>query len=61
MSDSILGDIFIIVTVLILNALGIYIGYCYGKGVIVEVGDDCVIYEERLYCEPERKLQVNFE
>ena len=49
----------IVMIVLILNAIGIYIGYCYGRGVIVKV-DDCIIYEDTLYCEPERTLTIDF-
>lgn len=56
---EIMEAIIIVMIVLILNAIGIYIGYCYGRGVIVEVGD-CVIYEETLYCEPERTLTIDF-
>ena len=52
--------IFLMIGVVLLNIVGFFIGYCYGRGVIVEVGDDCVIYEERLYCEPERTLTVDF-
>lgn len=55
-----LETVLILIWIILLNIVGIYIGYCYGRGVIVEVGDDCVIYEERLYCEPERTLTVDF-
>ena len=55
-----LETVLILIWIILLNIVGIYIGYCYGRGVIVKVNDDCVIYEETLYCEPERKLQVNF-
>ena len=51
--------IFLMIGVVILNIVGFFIGYCYGRGVIVEV-DDCIIYEETLYCEPERTLTVDF-
>lgn len=54
-----LETIIVILWVILLNVAGIYIGYCYGKGAIVKV-DDCLIYEETLYCEPERTLTVDF-
>lgn len=53
------GLILILIGIVILNVTGFYIGFCYGRGVIVEV-DDCIIYEETLYCEPERTLRVDF-
>lgn len=52
--------IFLMIAVVILNIVGVFIGYCYGKGAIVKVNEDCLIYEETLYCEPENKLQINF-
>ena len=52
--------IFLMIGVVLLNIVGFFIGYCYGKGAIVKVNDDCVIYEETLYCEPERTLTIDF-
>ena len=51
--------IFLMIGVVLINIVGFFIGYCYGKGAIVKV-DDCIIYEETLYCEPERTLTVDF-
>ena len=55
-----LETVLILIWIILLNIVGIYIGYCYGRGVIVEVADDCVIYEDTLYCEPERTLTIDF-
>ena len=51
--------IFIMIIIVILNVVGFFIGFCYGKGAIVKI-DDCVIYEETLYCEPENTLTIDF-
>ena len=49
-----------IIAVILLNITGFYLGYCYGREPVIEVNDDCVIYEEKIYCELENKLQINF-
>lgn len=52
-------EILIITSIILLNIVGFCLGYSYGRGVIVKV-DDCLIYEETLYCEPENRLQIDF-
>lgn len=52
--------IFLMIGVVVLNIVGFFIGYCYGKGAIVKVNDDCLIYEETLYCEPKNTLRIDF-
>jgi hypothetical protein len=52
--------IFLMIGVVLLNIAGFFIGYMYGHEPVIKVNDNCLIYEEILYCEPEQKLQINF-
>lgn len=51
--------IFLMVAVVALCVAGFFLGYGFGHGAIVKVNDDCLIYEETLYCEPENTLRID--
>ena len=52
-------EIMFAIAIICLCVVGFCLGFGYGQGSIVKV-DDCLIYEETLYCEPENRLQIDF-